>query len=93
MADPDRTPQEGQTDLSRRVGARAERKRRARREGRTSPWFGLGMFGLIGWSVAIPTLIGIALGLWLDERFPGVGVDGHLSCLGCKGKCKESFSE
>jgi ATP synthase protein I len=31
-------------------------------------WFGLGMMGLIGWSVAIPTLLGAALGLWLDER-------------------------
>ena len=29
------------------------------------------MFGLVGWSVAIPTLLGVALGLWLDARFPG----------------------
>jgi ATP synthase protein I len=29
------------------------------------------MFGLVGWSVAIPTLIGIAIGLWLDRRWPG----------------------
>jgi ATP synthase protein I len=29
------------------------------------------MFGLVGWSVAIPTLLGIALGLWLDARWPG----------------------
>jgi ATP synthase protein I len=25
------------------------------------------MMGLIGWSVAIPTLLGAALGLWLDN--------------------------
>jgi ATP synthase protein I len=31
-------------------------------------WFGLGMMGLIGWSVALPTLLGAALGLWLDQR-------------------------
>jgi ATP synthase protein I len=24
--------------------------------------------GLIGWSVALPTLLGAALGLWLDAR-------------------------
>lgn len=71
MADAKPTPSDEQRDLPRRIGARAERKRRARREGRPSPWFGLGMFGLIGWSVAIPTLIGIAFGLWLDKRFPG----------------------
>jgi ATP synthase protein I len=33
-------------------------------------WFGLGMFGIIGWAVAIPTLIGIALGLWIDRTWP-----------------------
>lgn len=32
--------------------------------------FGLSMFGLVGWSVAIPTLIGIAVGLWIDKHFP-----------------------
>ena len=34
----------------------------------TRVWFGLGMMGLIGWSVAIPTVLGAALGLWLDQR-------------------------
>ena len=33
-------------------------------------WFGLGMFGIVGWSVAIPTLMGIALGLWIDRSWP-----------------------
>ena len=33
-------------------------------------WFGLGMFGIVGWSIAIPTLIGIALGLWIDRTWP-----------------------
>ena len=31
--------------------------------------FGLGLFGIIGWSVAIPTLLGIALGVFLDRKF------------------------
>jgi ATP synthase protein I len=30
----------------------------------------LGMFGLVGWAVAIPTLIGIAVGIWIDKRWP-----------------------
>ena len=29
------------------------------------------MMGLIGWSVAVPTLLGAALGLWLDQHHPG----------------------
>jgi ATP synthase protein I len=44
---------------------------RARRAGRWSVWFGLGMFGLVGWAVAIPALLGVALGVWLDGRVPG----------------------
>ena len=59
------------TTFSREVGAKAERKLKARRNSTQGVWFGLGMMGLIGWSVAIPTLLGAALGLWLDRRFPG----------------------
>ena len=33
-------------------------------------WFGLGVFGVVGWSVAIPCLAGIALGLWIDRQWP-----------------------
>jgi ATP synthase protein I len=56
--------------LSREVGAKAARKLKARRNPTPGVWFGLGMMGLIGWSVAIPTLLGAALGLWLDKRYP-----------------------
>jgi ATP synthase protein I len=57
-------------ELSRKVEAKEDRKIRAREEGDRSVWFGLGMMGLIGWSVAIPTLLGIALGVWIDLRWP-----------------------
>ncbi|MFY9954855.1 AtpZ/AtpI family protein [Bradyrhizobium sp.] len=57
--------------LSEEVGAKAARKLRARRHSAQGVWFGLGMMGLIGWSVAIPTLLGAALGLWLDQHYPG----------------------
>lgn len=57
--------------LEREVVARATRKLRARREQDRGVWFGLGMFGLIGWSVAIPTLIGAAAGVWIDSHWPG----------------------
>ena len=53
------------------VGTKAARKLKARRNSAQSVWFGLGMMGLIGWSVAIPTLLGVALGIWLDNRHPG----------------------
>jgi ATP synthase protein I len=49
------------------VGTKAARKLGAQRKP-TRVWFGLGMMGLIGWSVAVPTVLGAALGLWLDQR-------------------------
>ncbi|MEQ8763950.1 MAG: AtpZ/AtpI family protein [Planctomycetota bacterium] len=65
----EQTPPEAR--LGREVARKAERKLRARRRGRHPLWFGLGMFGLIGWSVALPTVAGVSLGLWLDNRFAG----------------------
>lgn len=59
-----------QDKASAEIERQLERKMRARREGVRSAWFGLGMFGLVGWAVAIPTLIGVALGLWLDRIAP-----------------------
>ena len=53
-----------------RIGANAARKLKARHSTQ-GVWFGLGMMGLIGWSVTIPTLLGAALGLWLDKHHPG----------------------
>lgn len=52
------------------VDAKQSRKLDARQQGERSAWFGLGMFGLVGWSIAIPTLLGIAMGIWIDERWP-----------------------
>ena len=57
--------------LAEQVGAKATRKLKARRNPAAGVWFGLGMMGLIGWSVTVPTLLGAALGLWLDQRDPG----------------------
>jgi ATP synthase protein I len=56
--------------FSRQVGAQAARKRKARRNAPRSIWFGLGMSGLVGWSVTIPTLIGAVVGMWVDSHYP-----------------------
>ena len=57
--------------FSREVAAKAARKLKARRNSAQGVWFGLGMTGLVGWSVVVPTLLGAALGIWLDNRHPG----------------------
>jgi ATP synthase protein I len=55
-------------ELSRRVSDKERRRRRARR--RSSVWFGLGTFGMVGWSVAVPTLLAILIGVWIDSNLP-----------------------
>jgi ATP synthase protein I len=69
------------------IGAKAARKLKARKSTHNA-WFGFRMFGLVGWSVVVPTLIGAVLGRWFDENHPGkhswtltlliIGL-----CLGC----------
>jgi len=53
-----------------KITVKQNRKLRARRQKDRNVWFGLGMFGLVGWSVAIPTVIGVAVGIWIDETWP-----------------------
>ena len=68
---PDKPPAKPQPSLSQTVGAKAARKLKAQRNASAGVWFGLGMMGLVGWSVVVPTLLGAALGLWLDRHYPG----------------------
>ena len=56
--------------LADQIEARAQRKLKAKQAAGTNVYFGFGMFGLVGWSVAVPTLMAIALGMWLDQRWP-----------------------
>ncbi len=56
--------------FTQRITDRERRKLRARRQQDQTLWFGLGLLGLVGWSIVVPTLLGLALGVWLDGRFP-----------------------
>ncbi|MEO1291285.1 MAG: AtpZ/AtpI family protein [Pseudomonadota bacterium] len=72
--DPSDTVRPEREKAIRDIGESAARKRKAREEGDRGVWFGLGMFGLVGWAVAVPTVLGTALGLWLDaETVAGPG--------------------
>jgi len=59
------------SEFSRAVAAKVARKLRAQRNSTQGVWFGLGMMGLVGWSVAVPALAGTAFGIWLDNHHPG----------------------
>lgn len=67
------TPRPSRSDPAflQQVVASAQRKLEARSDSASTVWSGLGMMGLIGWSVAIPTLLGAGLGRWLDSNYPG----------------------
>ena len=52
------------------IHGKQDRKLRARRTREQGVWFGLGMMGTVGWSVTVPTLLGIALGIWIDLHWP-----------------------
>jgi ATP synthase protein I len=71
MNDKTKTASTDAPNLADQVGAKAARKLKARRNSRAGVWFGLGMMGLIGWSVTVPTLLGAALGIWLDKHHSG----------------------
>ena len=57
-------PERKLREFSDEIGVREKRKLRARKDKTKEVWFGLGMFGMVGWSVAVPTIIGIFLGIY-----------------------------
>ncbi len=67
-------PKNRRREALKRFGKEAQKKEslkiRGREEKEDTVWFGLGMFGVVGWSVAIPTLIGVAVGIWIDKSWP-----------------------
>ncbi|MEM7759186.1 MAG: AtpZ/AtpI family protein [Cyanobacteria bacterium P01_A01_bin.40] len=49
------------------IASKSDRKLKAKKE-KNNIWLGFGTFGMVGWSVAIPTLLGIGLGVWIDTH-------------------------
>lgn len=89
---PDQLPvQDGMSEAAEvedQIARKEARRLKAENNRKHGVWFGLGMFGLVGWSVAVPTLIGAAIGIWIDRK-----VDGQRSwtlmllLLGLAGGC------
>lgn len=57
-------------DSAEKIQQRATQLQHARNHPPVSPLRGFGTFGMIGWTIATPTVGGAVLGLWLDERIP-----------------------
>ena len=60
-----------EAEFVRQVGEKEARKLKAQQKVTETVWSGLGMMGLVGWSVVVPTLLGAALGIWVDKNYPG----------------------
>ncbi len=61
------TPESADQRMLREVASKQQRLERG--NGKWA-WNSIEVLGLVGWSVTIPTLIGVALGLWIDRHFP-----------------------
>ena len=61
-----RDPDKSTKDIARQ----AKRMKSTRDNPGPSPLRGIGTFGMIGWSIAVPTVGGAFLGLWLDRVTP-----------------------
>jgi ATP synthase protein I len=59
-----------ENEFSREIAEKVKRKLKAQLENKRSVWSGFGLFGIVGWSVVAPTLLGAALGNWLDTNYP-----------------------
>ena len=49
------------------IREKEQRKLRSQQNGKQDIWFFLGFFGLVGWTVAVPMVLGVFFGLWLDH--------------------------
>jgi len=61
--------QHNEKEFENSVRKKSRRKIEVRSKDRKGLLYGLGMFGLVGWSVAVPTLLLLALGIWIDSRY------------------------
>jgi ATP synthase protein I len=64
-------PEQYHQQWQRQIRRSRQQADRIQRERRRGVWYGLGVFGMVGWSVTLPMLLGIALGWALDLRFSG----------------------
>jgi ATP synthase protein I len=71
---------EKQGEFVDQIGEDIARKLRARTAD-NNIWHGLGSIGTVGWTVGLPTLLGVLLGAWLDSIWPGSPISWTLALL------------
>ena len=77
------TDGEDNGEMENAVQLRRQREEFWRRSGERSLWQNVSMVGALGWLIVTPTLLGVAIGRWLDLRFEtGIFWSGALIMLG-----------
>jgi ATP synthase protein I len=75
MADSDGAPKPvvpaSARHMMQEVASRAARLKRPGETRYKAAWRAAATIGLIGWTVVLPMLAGIAVGNWIDRRWPG----------------------
>ena len=71
----------GERDEFGRAVARDTDRMSKRPRRKSNPMLGLATLGVIGWSVVVPMLLGVAAGMALDKRFPQERLSWTLSLL------------
>lgn len=66
----DKPDKENTDSFGRLIDAKETRKLKALKEKKRSELFGLGMFGMVGWSITAPTFLSTIGGIWLDKNYP-----------------------
>ncbi len=67
------------TRMIREVGSRQERIKRAK-ERRNDVFSSISLLGVVGWSVTLPTILGVGVGAWIDHHWPS-GISWALTLL------------
>jgi ATP synthase protein I len=63
-------PENEDNVFGRIISEKEKRKLKSLNEEKRSEWFGLGMFGMVGWSITAPTFLSTIGGIWLDKNYP-----------------------
>ncbi|MBC7659472.1 MAG: AtpZ/AtpI family protein [Chitinophagaceae bacterium] len=70
MTEKSRSPDQERDKLVQKIGQKTKLKLSSKKNATPGIWYGLGTMGIIGWSIAVPVLLGAALGIWLDRNYP-----------------------
>lgn len=78
----------GGKELEHAVRKRRERRKQSESDGERSLGRNFAVMGMLGWTIVVPTLLGLFAGRWLDQRYDtGIQFTAGLLVLGVAVGC------